>query len=83
MNALDIRTIVFARHAQHVVLVHFPIAAFMTAVGLDCAAQWTKKPGMAAAAYFAFGSCSNSPSARSKKRVLARALANVSAGECA
>jgi uncharacterized membrane protein len=54
MNALDIRTIVFARHAQHVVLVHFPIAAFMTAVGLDCAAQWTKKPGMAAAAYFNF-----------------------------
>jgi uncharacterized membrane protein len=49
---LDIRTILFARHAQHVVLVHFPIAAFITAVGFDCAAQWTKKPGMAAAAYY-------------------------------
>jgi uncharacterized membrane protein len=54
MSALDIRTILFARHAQHVVLVHFPIAAFITAVGFDCAAQWTKKPGMAAAAYYNF-----------------------------
>ena len=54
MNPFDIRTIMFARHAQHVVLVHFPIAAFITAVGLDCAAQWTKNPAMAAAAYFNF-----------------------------
>jgi uncharacterized membrane protein len=54
MSALDLRTILFARHAQHVVLVHFPIAAFITAVGFDYAAQWTKKPGLAAAAYFNF-----------------------------
>ena len=52
MNAFDFRTIVFARHAQHVVLVHFPIAAFITAVGFDCVAEWTKKPAMAAVAYF-------------------------------
>src|SRR6476469_9980647 len=52
MNAFDLRTILFARHAQHVVLVHFPIAAFITAVGFDYAAQWTRQPGMAAAAYF-------------------------------
>jgi uncharacterized membrane protein len=52
MSAFDPRTIVFARHAQHVVLVHFPIAAFITAVGFDYAAQWTKQPLMAAAAYF-------------------------------
>jgi uncharacterized membrane protein len=54
MSALDIRTVVFAKHAQHVVLVHFPIAAFIVAVGFDCVAQWTKKPGIAAAAYFNF-----------------------------
>ena len=54
MSALDIRTVVFAKHAQHVVLVHFPIAAFIVAVGFDCVAQWTKKPGMAAVAYFNF-----------------------------
>jgi uncharacterized membrane protein len=52
MSALDPRTIVFAKHAQHVVLVHFPIAAFITAVGFDYAAQWTKRPVLAAAAYF-------------------------------
>ena len=52
MNAFDPRTIVFAKHAQHVVLIHFPIAAFITAVGFDYAAQWTKKPAIAAAAYF-------------------------------
>jgi uncharacterized membrane protein len=52
MSAFDPRTIVFARHAQHVALVHFPIAAFITAVGFDYVAQWTKQPLMAAAAYF-------------------------------
>jgi uncharacterized membrane protein len=52
VNALDPRTIVLAKHAQHVVLVHFPIAVFVTAVGLDCAAQWTRQPLIAAAAYF-------------------------------
>lgn len=52
MNALDIRTVLLAKHAQHVVLIHFPIAAFMIAVGFDCAAQWTRRPALAAAAYF-------------------------------
>ncbi len=54
MNAFDPRAILFARHAQHVVLVHFPIEAFITAVGFDYAAQWTKKSSLAAAAYFNF-----------------------------
>jgi len=44
-------SIIFARHAQHVVLVHFPIALFLTAVAFDCYAQWAKDPGIAAAAY--------------------------------
>ena len=52
MNAFDPRTILFARHAQHVVLIHFPIAAFITAVGFDYLAHWTKRPHLAAAAYF-------------------------------
>src|SRR5262249_61853449 len=52
MKALDPITILTAKHAQHVVLIHFPIAAFITAVGFDYAAQWTKKPAVAAAAYF-------------------------------
>lgn len=51
MNALDPRAILLAKHAQHIVLVHFPIAAFITAVGFDCVAQWTGQQRMAAAAY--------------------------------
>ena len=42
----------FAKHAQHVVLVHFPIAAFITAVGFDYAAQWSRKAALTAVAYF-------------------------------
>ena len=52
MKAFDPRTIIFARHAQHVVLVHFPIAAFITAVAFDYAWQLTKKPAIADVAYF-------------------------------
>ena len=41
-----------ANHAQHVVLIHFPIALFITAVAFDYLAQWTKNRPLAAAAYF-------------------------------
>jgi len=51
MKAFDPMTILTARHAQHVVLVHFPIGAFITAVGFDYAAHWTKQQALAAAAY--------------------------------
>ena len=52
MNPFDIRTVVFAKHAQHVVLIHFPIALCVTAVAFDYLAQWTKNQTLAAAAYF-------------------------------
>jgi uncharacterized membrane protein len=51
-NPFDVRTVVLARHAQHVVLIHFPIALFTAAVGFDYLAQWTKNRTLAAAAYF-------------------------------
>jgi uncharacterized membrane protein len=51
-NPFDIRTVVLARHAQHVVLIHFPIALFTAAVGFDYLAQWTKNRTLAAASYF-------------------------------
>jgi uncharacterized membrane protein len=44
VNPFDPKTILLAKHAQHVVLVHFPIALFLVAVGFDFAGQWTKKP---------------------------------------
>ena len=50
VNPFDLRT-VLAKHAQHVVLIHFPIALFITAVVFDLIAQWTKRRGIAYAAY--------------------------------
>jgi uncharacterized membrane protein len=47
LNPFDSKTVLLAKHAQHVVLVHFPIALFLTAAGSDFAAQWTKKPVLA------------------------------------
>jgi uncharacterized membrane protein len=54
MNAspFDIKTVLLAKHAQHVVLIHFPIALFITAVAFDFFAHWTKNLALAAAACF-------------------------------
>jgi uncharacterized membrane protein len=50
-HPFDLRNAIMAKHAQHVVLIHFPIALFLTGVALDFAAQWTKKSALGAAAY--------------------------------
>ncbi len=52
MHPFDLKSALFARHAQHVVLVHFPIALFLTGVTFDFMAQWTRNRTMAAAAYY-------------------------------
>jgi uncharacterized membrane protein len=52
VSPFDLKTALLAKHAQHVVLIHFPIALFITAVVFDLIAQWTKRPGLAAAAYY-------------------------------
>ena len=51
-NPFDLKTALLAKHAQHVVLIHFPIALFITAVAFDLIAQWTKRRGLATAAYY-------------------------------
>ena len=51
-NPFDLRTALSAKHAQHVVLIHFPIALFITAVLFDFIAQWTRRRGLADAAYY-------------------------------
>lgn len=51
-NSFDVRTVVLAKHAQHVVLIHFPIALFMAAVAFDLIAFWTKRHTFADAAYY-------------------------------
>jgi uncharacterized membrane protein len=52
VNPFDLKTVLMAKHAQHVVLVHFPIALFITAVAFDVIAQWKKRRGLAAVAYY-------------------------------
>ena len=51
-RAFDPGTVLLAKHAQHVVLVHFPIALFITGVAFDLAGQWTKKKALVEAAYY-------------------------------
>jgi uncharacterized membrane protein len=52
MNPFDIKSALFAKHAQHVVLIHFPIALFIAGVAFDLIASWTKRRGFADAAYY-------------------------------
>lgn len=54
LNPFDIRYTLLAKHAQHVVLIHFPIALLMTGVAFDFLSQWRKRHGLAEAAYFNF-----------------------------
>jgi uncharacterized membrane protein len=52
INPFDLKAAMLAKHAQHVVLIHFPIALFISAVAFDLTAQWTKLRGLADAAYY-------------------------------
>jgi uncharacterized membrane protein len=49
-DPFDLKTVLLAKHAQYVVLVHFPIALFIAGVGFDFIARWRKRQGLAHAA---------------------------------
>jgi uncharacterized membrane protein len=51
VNPFDLKAMLMEKHGQHVVLIHFPIALFITGVALDFAAQWTRQRALAVAAY--------------------------------
>jgi uncharacterized membrane protein len=51
MNPFDLKSALLAKHAQHVVLVHFPIALFVTGVAFDFAAYWTRRAVLTAVAH--------------------------------
>jgi uncharacterized membrane protein len=51
-KAFDPGTALLAKHAQHVVLVHFPIALFITGVALDWAGRWTRREALTEAGYY-------------------------------
>src|SRR5580704_14362598 len=52
VNPFDLKAALFAKHAQHVVLIHFPIALYSAAVVFDFIAERTRRPGVADAAYY-------------------------------
>jgi uncharacterized membrane protein len=51
VNPFDLRTALLAKHGQHVVLIHFPIALFITGVALDLLSRGKRESQLASAAY--------------------------------
>ena len=52
MHPFDLRSALLARHAQHVVLIHFPIALFIVAVAFDFLSEWRQNRGLTTAVYY-------------------------------
>src|SRR5436309_6811511 len=53
-NPFDLKAALLAGHAQHPVIVHFPIALFIASVVFDILAIWRKQPILATVSYFNF-----------------------------
>ena len=51
-NPFDLKAALLAGHAQHPVLIHFPIALFIASVVFEVMAAWRKQPVLATVAYF-------------------------------
>jgi len=51
VNPFDPRTVVLAKHAQHVVLIHFPVALFTSGVAFDLISRGRRTSPWASAAY--------------------------------
>ena len=51
-NPFDLRAWLVAPHAQHPVIVHFPIALFIMSAVFEVLALWRKQPAFASVAYF-------------------------------
>jgi uncharacterized membrane protein len=47
LNPFDLKTVLLVKRAQHVVLIHFPIALFISAVAFDLFAHWMKRQALA------------------------------------
>jgi len=48
----DPKSVLLAKHAQHVVAIHFPIALYLAGVGFDLAGVWWKRRTFADAGYW-------------------------------
>lgn len=52
LSPFDLKAALLAGHAQHPVIIHFPIGLFIASVVFDLLAVWRKKPILAAVAYY-------------------------------
>jgi uncharacterized membrane protein len=52
VNPFDLKAALLAKHAQHVVLIHFPIALFLISCAFDILARWRRNQNLATAAYY-------------------------------
>ena len=52
LNPFDLKAALLARHAQHPVIVHFPIALFIMSAVFEVVAAWRKQPLFATVAYY-------------------------------
>jgi uncharacterized membrane protein len=51
-NPFELKAALLAGHAQHPVIIHFPIALFITSVVFELLAVWRKQPLFATVAYY-------------------------------
>ena len=51
-NAFDLKAALLAGHAQHPVIIHFPIALFIASAVFDILAIWRKQSVLASVAYY-------------------------------
>src|SRR6267143_1608602 len=51
-NPFDLKAALLAGHAQHPVIIHFPIGLFIASVVFDLLAVWRKQPLLAVVAYY-------------------------------
>ena len=52
INPFDLKAALLARHAQHPVIIHFPIALFIASAVFELLAFWRKQPVFASVAYY-------------------------------
>ena len=52
LNPFDVKAALLAGHAQHPIIIHFPIALFIASIVFEVIAAWRKQPVLAAVAYY-------------------------------
>ena len=52
MNPFDLKNALLAKHAQHVVVIHFPIALLIASLAFDLLGRWRRDRNLENAAYY-------------------------------